>query len=374
MSKVKGDSTWRTLKRLHSLIELLAESGSRGATWERIRDEIYPGDASEPTKKRMFYNDRKRLLYTYDDIEDGLEPEEDLTDEDLTDKAIVERGRDGRYTIRSGMNFMLPMRLTDEQALALTSSVRLVPSFLPPFKEASDELWEKLKRPLPREIRDKAEALTEAIVPAIPMSKDLRKDKSILPKILDAIERKKILEVKSYDKAREDDLRSCSFSPRALYLKHHSWYVMGEVHDDQGDRAHILRVDRIRSADVLEKDQPHPCEGKDLEELERDIRLDLDPFDKRAPKGGYRVKLRILGSFVRPCMETEWFPGEKKTLGQDGTLDYEVTLKGLESIALWIMRALDSVEVIEPAELRERIDERVKKYTDRAEARPRSRS
>ena len=65
-------------------------------------------------------------------------------------------------------------------------------------------------------------------------------------------------------------------------------------------------------------------------------------------------------------METEWFPGEKKTLSPDGeSLIYEVKLKGLEAVTLWIMRALDCVEVLKPAELRKEIDRRVNEYINR---------
>ena len=97
-----------------------------------------------------------------------------------------------------------------------------------------------------------------------------------------------------------------------------------------------------------------------------------NPFVK-IPEGGYRVKLRITGSFVKPCMETKWFPDEVKDFNkEDGSLNYEVTLKGLEAITLWIMRALDCVEVIEPAELRDLVNARVKRYLDREKARPKS--
>lgn len=364
-------SAWSALKRLFKLVELLANSGSRGVEWETIRNKVYLSDdeessGNEESMRRKFDRDRKALRDIYED-----EDIREAGDEPLDGAAIIEK-KNGRYVIREGVTFMLPMKLTDDQALALSASVRLVPGFLPSFKEASGELWRKLQRPLPGKIRDKAETLTEAIVPAIPVSRKVRSH--ILQTVLDAMEKKKVLEVKQYNKAREDDLERCSFSPYALYLKHHSWYVMGEVHGEQGDRMHILRVDRIAIVDVSEKDQPHPCEGDALKNLEKDIRLDYNPFDKKAPKEGYRVKLRITGSFVTPCEETEWFPDEKKTLNKDGTLDYEVTLKGLEAITLWIMRALDSIEIIEPAKLRDKINERVRKYTDREKARQKSES
>ena len=68
-------------------------------------------------------------------------------------------------------------------------------------------------------------------------------------------------------------------------------------------------------------------------------------------------------------METQWFLGEKKTLDpKGGSLIYEVNLKGLEAITLWIMRALNCIEVLEPIELRKRIDKRVNEYVKRRNA------
>ena len=42
-----------------------------------------------------------------------------------------------------------------------------------------------------------------------------------------------------------------------------------------------------------------------------------------------------------------------------------MTLKGLESITLWIMRALDCIEVLEPRKLADEIDRRVGAYLER---------
>ena len=43
---------------------------------------------------------------------------------------------------------------------------------------------------------------------------------------------------------------------------------------------------------------------------------------------------------------------------------YEVELMGLEAITLWIMRALDCVEVLEPRKLADEVDRRVGAYLE----------
>ena len=365
MGKSEGNNAWGTLKRLFNLTKLLAERGSAGADWNDIR-QMYVEDSSatDEALRRKFRRDREALMDIYED-EDILE----AGDEPLDGTAIIEKNAEGRYVIRSGVNLVLPMRLSEDQAFALTSSVRLVPAFLSPFAEASDALWRLLQRHMPRTLLDECQMLTKAIVSAIPIAQKV--DTKILQDILNAISRKKQLKIHNYSKTWDDDIKSGIFSPWTLYLRHHSWYILGELHEKNGFQTRILRVDRIRVAEVLDKDQPHPCEGRALKRLEKDILNDYNPFDKDCPKKGYHVRLRITGAFIQPCLETNWFPGEKKgsvTKNERGESEmiYEVEgLKGLESITLWIMRALDCIEVLEPAKLRDEIDRRVKAYTER---------
>ena len=356
MGKSKGNNAWATLKRLHELVRFLTERGSRGATWDELWDKVYSGGkAKESSRRKMFDRDRDALRDIYDD-EDIIEAD----GEPLEGAAIVTR-RSGRYVLQNGATFMLPMKLSEPKALALFSSVRLAQVFIAPFAEAAEALLGMLQKQMSRDVFEKCEALTRAIVPAIPISE--RVQTKILQDILDAISKKRILDVLRYEAVRERELERCRFSPWLLYLKHHGWYVIGEVHEGGESRPHILRVDRIRIAGVSEEPQPAPCEGEALKELEEKVRLDYDPF-KPAPRGGYRVKLRITGPYADACMRTKWFPNEKKEL-KDGVLMYQVTVWGLEAMALWVMRALECVEVLEPKELRDEIDRRVRIYLAR---------
>lgn len=352
--KHEGDSAFSKLTRLLRLVRFIAEHGREGATWPEIRRNVYRDFADEDTTDgallRKFTRDREAVNASFylDDDDDNV----------LPDTAIIKRVK-GRYVIHSGLNLMLPMTLKKEEALALVSGVRLIPEFIPPLKIASNRLWLRMKNQMSDEILEECEYLTSATVSAIPMSAEV--DHDVFMKILEAIHTRQLIRINKYAKAWPDDLESCEFSPHVIYMRHHAWYVLGKVSGKQ----RILRVDRIKSADLLNKPQKNPPSAEELKELERDIQLDYNPF-REFPSDGWEIKLRITGTFIRPCMETEWFPGEKKTLSPDGeSLIYEVKLKGLEAVTLWIMRALDCVEVLKPAELRKEIDRRVNEYINR---------
>ena len=357
MSKTKqdGDSGFNKLVRLLRLVKYVAERGRQGASWRDIRRDVYDGNENDPVigtpndkLMRRFTRDRKDINLSFDPYDDEVEI--------LPDTAIIERNK-GKYVIRNGLNLMLPMQLKKEEALALVSGVRLISEFIPPLSNASNTLWLRLKNQMSQEVLDECDVLTSATVSAIPMAHEVNHD--VFMTILEAINNRQRVSIKEYVKAWPDDLEQCEFAPKIIYAKHHSWYVLGEVSGKQ----RILRIDRIKSAELSDEYQENPFTLSELKALEQDIKLDYNPF-KKAPAGGWNIKLRITGSFVQPCMETRWFPGEKKT-PENNCLIYEVNLKGLEAITLWIMRALNCIEVLEPAELRDEIDRRVNEYLSR---------
>ena len=362
MGKSKNNNAWSTLKRLFNLTSYLTEKSSvGGASWDEIKENIYAGesDASDEALYRKFSRDRQALKDIYDDGMDG-EDFEFEDDEPLDGQAFIIRNKNGKYILRSGVSFMFLLKLNEEQALTLLSSVRIIPEFIPLFTKASKQLWDKLQNHISKELQEKCRSLSEAIVSNIPFSK--AGERQVILTVLEAISKKKVLQVLQYEKAWPDDPGSCNFSPWTLFLKYHSWYVLGEVNN----KTRFLRVDRIKRAAVLELDQPHPCDDEKLKVIQEDIKLDRYSHTAYPmPKDGWHIRLRITGSFVKPCRETEWFPHESKTLQPDGSLDYQVNLKGLEAITLWIMRALNCIEVLEPAELQEIIDQRVDEYIAR---------
>jgi predicted DNA-binding transcriptional regulator YafY len=354
-------SAGEQLKRLFELIRFLTERGERGATLEEIRPRVYAEDKDiqGESLRRKFDRDIQSLKDIYD-IRDDESHDEDDDDDDVVD--IVPTGKKDAagksyYRLKSRYTFMLPMRIRDEELHAMVVGTKLAGHFIKPLESAAVELWHKLKGRLPGEAMDKGEKLSQAIALAMPVSK-LDNDKDIFKKALQAIDEKKILKVRQY-RDREGNNRACTISPYALYFKYHAWYLMGM---DAGiaDTPTVFRLNRMRLAEVLENGAFIECPW-DEEELRNNIEMDFHPANASQE---YSVRLRITGFFMQAVMETEWFKGEKKTLRKD-CVEYEVKLKGFERITLWIMRALDCIEVLEPKELKTEIDRRVDAYLAR---------
>ena len=355
MGKEVGNDAWSTLKRLHRLVALLAEHGESGVSFEDIRTEIYPEDVSSASLRRKFNRDRKNLRKLFGEV---LE-EEEIDERDHEETVTIKKNSEGRYVMKSRFNFMMPMKLDEKQLLALVAGVRLTQHFVNVLRNPSEEVWGKLKRQIPANFLDKSDRLSEAITANIPISR-IKGDDEIFQKVLDAIEGKKVLKVGQYTNG-EGKTRTCTLSPYVLYLKHHAWYVMGLSHDAP-IKLLPFRLGRMRLVEHLNDVDFIPI-AESMKDLRRRIALDFYPADTEL---SYFVRLRITGSFARPCMETEWFPGEKKSWEEGGkSVLYEVELMGLEAITLWIMRALDCVEVLEPKKLADEIDRRVGAYLER---------
>ena len=210
---------------------------------------------------------------------------------------------------------------------------------------------------------EKADRLSDAVALSIPVS-DLDEGQEVFQKVVRAIDEKKVLHIREYE-----DMKGVKaprlVSPYALYFKYHAWYLLGAspTITDQTPAGipAPFRLSRMNLVEVLEDGDFIDCPYSS-EALQENIALDFHPSN---PDKNYHIKLRITDSFAKASMQTTWFRGEKKKTEKDGSVSYEVTLKGLEAITLWIMRGLDCIEVLEPQELVDKIDNRVKKYTDR---------
>jgi predicted DNA-binding transcriptional regulator YafY len=140
------------------------------------------------------------------------------------------------------------------------------------------------------------------------------------------------------------------------------WYLIG--HDlDRGARR-TFAVQRMRAVQLTNK--------RFLRS--RDFRLE-DHFagsfgvwageDRGAAK--HRVKIRFRGFAARVVAERRWHPSQEIAwVEPDGSvIDLSLTLSALEDILRWILGFGAQAEALEPAELRERISEELRKAAAR---------
>lgn len=360
MAKV---SVSETLTRMHRLVKFLAEREEKGARLEEILHDVYADYAENKneTRKKMFQRDRANIMAIYSDS-CNFHNDREISDDEDDVKIEYNKKRD-RYFLKTKFPFMLTMRLTEAQAQAMVVGTKLAGHFITPIKESANSTWLQLKKKLAPHIIEKADRLGNAIALSLPIS-NLDKGQELFQKAVRAIDEKKVLHIREYEDMK--GFKAPRFvSPYALYFKYHAWYLLGAsptITDQTPPGIPApFRLNRMNLVEVMGDGDFIDCPYSP-EELQENIALDFHPSN---PDKNYHIKLRITDSFAKASMQTTWFRDEKKKTEKDGSVSYEVTLKGLEAITLWIMRGLDCIEVLEPQELVDEIDRRVKKYTDR---------
>jgi len=201
--------------------------------------------------------------------------------------------------------------------------------------------------------------LAKATTVALPVS---RIDKDVFQKVAKAIFDKQVLKVTQY-KSYEGEEKNLHISPWFVYFKHHSWYLWGKA--EEFNASGPFRISRMRLIQPVSsnlKKYEAPPEGFNMRHF-----VYSDHVPGQAEKT-YKVRLRIHPPFASPAMETEWFPGQR-TKWEDPREKkvalYELETNGLDDITRWIMRALDSFEVLEPEELKEKIRNKIEQYQGR---------
>jgi len=330
-------------RRIHNLIELFELNGNR-LSLNTILSRIYEcDDTQDKAALRKFGRDRDKIWDFFDD----------------PDMAITYDKKDDKYVLKSNVKYSLRLNLTKEDVQALAAGMKLSGHFLPIFGNSADRLWAQLKNSITDEtLQKEGERLANATTVALPVS---RIDKDVFQKVAKAISKGDVLKVTQY-KSYEGEEKNLHISPWFVYFKHHSWYLWGKA--EEFNASGPFRISRMRLIQLApSKTYQAPPEDLDMKDF-----VYRDSVPGQPEKKMYKVRLRIHPPFASPAMETEWFPGQR-TKWEDPREKkvalYELETNGLDDITRWIMRALDSFEVLEPDELKDKIRNKIEQYQGR---------
>jgi len=73
------------------------------------------------------------------------------------------------------------------------------------------------------------------------------------------------------------------------------------------------------------------------------------------------VVIRFSKLVAQNVAEVNWHKTQRLALNDDGSLDFKVTVSGLNEISWWILGYGDQAEVLKPAKLRRLVADRVAK-------------
>ncbi len=248
---------------------------------------------------------------------------------------------------------MLPAtNFTPEEALAMiVLAHELGSSHQLPFFESARSAALKLENALPHRLREELKRATRAVrIKTGPVSAR-RGERGYYEELVDAIGTRRAVRMQYESLAEESEVRT-KLHPYQLLFSRRSWYVIG--HSSFHRQTRTFHVGRIRRLEPLDETFQIP-RGFSIERYLRNA-WHLIP----EPGPDQRVTIRFQPQVARNVAEVAWHPTQQLHFREDGRLDFQVTVSGLNEISWWILGYGDQAEVIEPPELRQMIARRAR--------------
>jgi predicted DNA-binding transcriptional regulator YafY len=245
-----------------------------------------------------------------------------------------------------GEEFLPPLKLTLNEAMAVFLSARLMVRYADKYDPDLAAAFEKLEEGLPPALAEHVDR-TLGILASRPRDEAFSRHVHALTQ---AWAERRVVTL-AYDPPRHSRYGPGSERRRAVVrpyliepsLQTHALYLMGYDEDREGIRT--FKIERIRDVALTPRTFEPPEDG--IEDSLRgawDIIADQEPVE---------VVLRFAPTIAARVGEATWHPTQRTELERDGSLLWRARVSGLIEVRLWVLQWGDEVEVLEPAALRD---------------------
>lgn len=249
-------------------------------------------------------------------------------------------------------SFMPTLRLTRQEAMAIVLAARLMVRYADKYDPALASTFEKLEGVLPPALAEHVEQ-TLAILARAPRDEAFSEHVETITR---AWAERRVVTI-DYEPARygpHSTRRTATVRPYLIEpsLQTHALYLIG--YDEERAGLRTFKIERIRQIALTPRTFEPPDPGATQVALRAawDIIADQPPID---------VVLRFVPDVAARVRETTWHPSQRVELEEDGSLTWRATIAGPVEIRLWILSWGDEVEVLEPAELRADVRDRLER-------------
>ncbi len=257
-------------------------------------------------------------------------------------------------------SFMPTLQLTRQEAMAIVLAARLMVRYADKYDPALASTFEKLGGILPRALAEHVEQ-TLAILAKAPRDERFSDHVETLTR---AWAERRVVTI-DYEPAKygpQSTRRTATVRPYLIEpsLQTHALYLIG--YDEEREGLRTFKIERIRAISMTPRtfEPPDPAATQDALRGAWDIIADQSPIE---------VVLRFVPDVAARVQETIWHPSQTIALEEDGSLIWRGTVAGPVEIRLWIMSWGDEVEVLEPADLRADVRDRLGRARARYEPR-----
>jgi predicted DNA-binding transcriptional regulator YafY len=259
-----------------------------------------------------------------------------------TEVGVAVWSEDGLWGV-VGEEFLPPLKLTLDEAMAVVLSARLMVRYADKYDPDLAAAFEKLEGVLPQPLADHVERTLDVLAQH---PRDAGFGERV-HRLTRAWAERRVVTL-DYEPARyapESAARSAVVRPYLIEpsLQTHALYLIGW--DETRDALRTFKIERIRDVALTPRTFELP-EGDGVESALRrawDIIADQPPTD---------VVLRFSPAVAARVREATWHPTQQVVQDEDGSLTWRATVAGTIEIRLWILSWGDDVEVLAPPDLR----------------------
>jgi proteasome accessory factor B len=256
-----------------------------------------------------------------------------------------------------GATFLPPTNFTPQEAMALIVLCQdLGEDAQVPFFTAARQAAVKLQSSLPGRLREHLLAAAGNVKIRMPPRNPLHGQEPVYEQLLEASSRRCCVRIR-YDSLTERELVCTKLSPYQLLFSRRSWYVIGRSSLHRSVRT--FNVGRILDLEPL-KDRFEVPRGFSLSRYLRNA-WHLIP----EPGPDHEVLIRFSPKVAQNVAEVQWHKTQQTNLNDDGTLDFSVTVSGLNEISWWILGYGAEAEVVRPERLRQIVFDHARAIVDR---------
>ena len=253
-------------------------------------------------------------------------------------------GEDGAWGIDDEKAFLPPLKLTQQEAMAVVLSARLMVRYADKYDPDLAAAFEKLERGLPSPLAEHVERTLDGLSKA-PRDERFSANVRLLTK---AWAERRVVTI-DYAPANYEAgaaPRRATVRPYLLEpsLQTHALYLIG--FDEERGALRTFKIERIKAVALTPRtfEPPDPAATTSALRAAWDIIADQPPVE---------VVLRFVPGVASRVLEATWHPTQSVETEPDGSLRWRATVAGTIEIRLWILSWGDDVEVLAPASLRD---------------------
>ncbi len=258
----------------------------------------------------------------------------------------IESTKDNGYQI-NGTFFMPPVRLTFEEALAISALCEaMADQGAIPFVRPASMAMNKILAQLPYDAREELTDRLRTMQLRTTATMDEEGYEDVYDKVQTALLKHTILKCKYESTSTPENDESFMFHPYALFFGTRAWYIVG-FHEKR-DAIRTLKLSRFIAIEATKESYEIPSSfnlDNHLGNAWNMIPSDVD----------YEIELRFDPPFSQTVSDTRWHSTQEITWHDDDSCTFTCTVSGLEEIVWWVLSMGPYCKVIKPDVLAQRV-------------------